>query len=253
MMARQPNLPIVGTNSGLTAPANVGGHEGGWAPEGRTYYATSAFGSSSTAIEISAPSQPHIVYDGLHGLAVNHGLSVSDDGNRLYLARAFPAGFLVLDVGDVQQREQIPLVRQISSTTWSALGAGQATIPISYDGKPYQATFDEFAAEGPRIYDISDDSQPELVRQLNLEIQQDRNIDARRADTTGNGIFGYDSHYCAVDREKDPTALACGYFQSGIRVFDVRDPRKPRELAYFNPPAQVGRNLAPAAPSTPAA
>jgi hypothetical protein len=244
-------LPLIGSPGGRviaeslkpTLPANILGHEGGWAPDGRTYYATSGVGSLMTAIDVSDPDAPRIIYEGLQGLAVNHGLSVSRDGDRLYLARAFPAGFLVLDVSDIQQRRQVPTIRQVSETTWDVLGVGQATIPISYGGTPHLVTFDEFAAAGPRIYDISDERRPRLVRQLTLETQQDRHVEDRRADTTGNGLFGYDTHYCAVDREEDPTALACGYFQSGIRVFDIRDPRKPRELAYFNPPAQVGRNL----------
>src|SRR3546814_15109586 len=51
------------------------------------------------------------------------------------------------------------------------------------------------------------------------------------------------SDLCAVDRSADPTALACGYFQSGVRVFNVVDPLQPYEIAYYNPPAQTGKGL----------
>src|SRR3546814_1200930 len=74
-------------------------------------------------------------------------------------------------------------------------------------------------------------------------IQLKENAKLRTADTVGDGAFGYESHYCAVDRSADPTALACGYFQSGVRVFNVVDPLQPYEIAYYNPPAQTGKGL----------
>jgi hypothetical protein len=227
----------------LTIPANVLGHEGGWSPDGRTYWSADFAGGSLTAIDVSDPVHPHIVYTGLNGVPGNHGLSVSDDGNRLYLATAFPAGFITLDVSDVQRREAVPILRQVAKVSWNIAGVGQASIPISYHHVPHLVTFDEFASEAVRIFDISDERQPRLVKHLQLQIEQPQHVAERRAETTGNGLFGYDAHYCSVDRQDDPTALACGFFQSGVRVFDIRDPREPREIAYFNPHAQVGRNL----------
>ena len=37
--------------------------------------------------------------------------------------------------------------------------------------------------------------------------------------------------------------LACGYWGAGLRVFDVRNPAKPREIAYYKPGAQRTKNL----------
>jgi hypothetical protein len=80
-----------------------------------------------------------------------------------------------------------------------------------------------------------------VVSKVKLAIHAPENADIRAADTAGNGLFGYEAHYCGFDRKVNPTALACGYFQSGVRVFDVRDPLNPKEIAYYNPPAQVGK------------
>lgn len=92
------------------------------------------------------------------------------------------------------------------------------------------------------MIDIADERNPRVVRKLKLEINQPEHVAARAEDTSQNGIFGYEAHYCTLDRLTDPTALACGWTQSGIRVFDVRDPLNPREIAYYNPPGQVGKN-----------
>lgn len=41
-------------------------------------------------------------------------------------------------------------------------------------------------------------------------------------------------HYCRPDRLRNPTILGCTNFESGLRVFDIRDPRRPKEIAYYN-------------------
>jgi len=154
-----------------------------------------------------------------------------------------PAGVTVLDVSDVQSRKLFPQVRQVGKVSRGfPAGISQHAIPITVGSKPYLVMVDEFGSEGVRFIDISDERNPRVVRQLQLGIQQPENADMRRTDTTGDGFFGYEAHYCSVDRSTDPTALACGYFQSGVRVFDIQDLLNPREIAYYNPPAQTGKN-----------
>jgi hypothetical protein len=42
-----------------------------------------------------------------------------------------------------------------------------------------------------------------------------------------------------VPKRKDPAIVACSMALSGLRVFDIRDPKHPREMAYFNAPARA--------------
>lgn len=224
----------------LTLPANVLGHEGNWAPDGLTYWASGLAAGSLTAIDVSNPKTPRIVYTGT-SVVVNHGFELSEDGNRMYLSTAFPAGVVILDVSDVQARKAVPIVRQVGSVFWNTAGVGQHTIPVTMKGKPYLVAVDEFASESVKFIDISDETKPRVASRLQLEIHLPQHANERLKDVTGNGLFGYEAHYCSVDRRIEPTAMACGFFQSGVRVFDIRDPFNVKEIAYFNPPAQVGK------------
>lgn len=231
----------------LQLPDNLLGHEGNWSPDGRTYWSASTLLGLLTAIDVEDPARPRILYTGIHGVPSNHGIEFSDDGNRAYLATGNPAGLIILDVSEVQSRKTLPSVREISSLTWNSSSVAQHALPVRYGDHPYLIMPDEFGAEGIRIFDIADETQPTVLSRIQLQIQLPENLQARAEETAGNGIFGYESHYCAADRRQDPTALACGFVQAGIRVFDIRDPATPREIAYFNPPAQTAaKNRLPA-------
>ena len=224
----------------LTLPANVLGHEGNWSPDGLTYWASGLAGGSLTAIDVTNPKKPRIVYTGTT-VVVNHGFELSEDGKRMYLSTAFPGGVVILDVSDVQARKAVPIVRQVGSVFWNTASAGQHTIPVTMQGKPYLVAVDEFGSESVKFIDISDETKPRVASKLQLEIHLPQHANERLKDVTGNGLFGYEAHYCSVDRRIEPTAMACGFFQSGVRVFDIRDPFNVKEIAYFNPPAQVGK------------
>src|SRR6185503_18288425 len=88
-----------------------------------------------------------------------------------------------------------------------------------------------------RIIDISDEKNPKIVSRVMLETHDPANCSKVSPDVVGLTTFTYGSHYCSVDNKKHATTLACGYFNSGVRVFDIRDPVRPKEIAYYNPPS----------------
>lgn len=222
----------------LTLPVNVLGHEGEWAPDGKTYYAAGSVGGSFTAIDVADPTTPRMVFTGSVGLPGNHGFSFSADGNRLYMTRTVPAGVDIFDVSAIQNRALIPIVKQIGSVSWDDGQFSQHTIPITYQAKPYLVAVDELGNGGVKFIDISDERAPRVTHKLKLAINAPEHETRRTEDLAGNGIFGYEAHYCSVDRAADPRKLACGWFQSGVRVFDIRDLSQIKEIAYYNPPAQ---------------
>ncbi|MDQ3945846.1 MAG: hypothetical protein M3357_11975 [Actinomycetota bacterium] len=237
-------------------PVNGLGHEGEWAPDGRTYYAAGLSGPGAvSAIDVSDPEAPRLITTFLASRLI-HGMGVSQDGNRLYLAHVnedwvaaaatgqsvtTSNGLGIYDVSEIETRTTSPQVTLVSELGWNDGAIGQHALPITHHGKPYVVFVDEFNHGGTRIIDIADERNPRIVSKLKLEIQMPENQELAHRETAYNnengGVlpFGYNSHYCNADRLEDPTILACSNFESGIRVFDIRDVAAPREIAYFNP------------------
>ncbi|MCW2616616.1 MAG: hypothetical protein JWN08_3610, partial [Frankiales bacterium] len=255
-----------------TLPVGTLGHESGFAPDGNTFYTASLGGGTITGIDVTDPAAPEVVWLGRFD---THALSISDDGNRAYLAAGagFPrneiglpaalSGLVVLDISEVQARVPDPQTRIVGSTTWPNVTIPQAALPFTVDGKPYLIESDEFstddagrvASNGPhvgaaRIIDVSDETAPQVVSDLRLEVNEQENRATVAGDpgaTSPTG--GYAGHYCAIPQRADPGIAACTFLASGLRVFDIRDPRKPVEIAYFVAPTDGGPNAALASAS----
>lgn len=241
----------------LQSSALVGtlGHESGLAPDGKTFYSASPGTPSLTAVDISNPKIPLPLWRGNY---TSHGLSISDDGNRAYLSSGNSKGVLILDVSEIQARVADPQVREISSISWDNQTIPQNALPFTRDGKPYLLEIDEFstntggegggatavAANGlvvgaARIIDISDETQPRVISDIRLEVHDPKNRAAIANDPGAqNPAGGYAGHYCNIPSRVNPDIVACSMILSGLRIFDIRDPLKPREIAYFNAPVQ---------------
>ncbi len=222
-----------GDGAALPTGQILAGHEGNFSPDGLTWYSGDrGTPKKYTATDISNTTHPKLLGTWTLPQSVpttaitTHGLTVSDDGTRAYVSHAGrmqdgragvdllmspPAnGILILDVSDFQKRLPNPQFRQVGVLLWRDGGQMQHTIPMTIGGKSYLVAIEE---GGPSSSDMT----------------------GWRA-ACAAASFTYGSHYCSVDNRHNATTLACGYFNSGIRVFDIRDPVRPKEIAYYNPP-----------------
>ncbi len=218
------------------------GHEGEWAQDGLTYYGSGFnttgpsllnLGNLVYAVDVADPANPAHVGSIPY---VTHGLSTNAEGTRAYLAGIGPNGLAIFDTTEIQNRQADPMVSFVGGVFWTDGAAAQHTIPVTIQGNPYIIFVDEGGYGAARIIDISNEAAPFIVSKLKLEVHLPQNLPITLADGA-NGLIQYDAHYCSVDQLIEPTILACGYAWSGIRVFDIRDPLNPAEIAYYMPGA----------------
>ncbi len=131
----------------------------------------------------------------------------------------------------------------MSRLTWESMSIPQNAIPIRIDEKKYVMEIDEFGAQfevgAARIISVEDETQPKVVSNIRLAVHQPENFAEQAADPGAtNPLQGYAGHYCNVPRRIDPEIMACSMILSGLRIFDIRDPKNPKEIAYFNAPVK---------------
>ena len=222
------------------------GHESGFSSDGRTFYATSTATQGITAVDLTDPKNPHAVWQ---GNVLAHGMSLSGDGNRAYIANPTGGYMLILDTSEIQARRSHPQAREISRLTWRSATIPQNAIPFTRDGRAYVLEFDEYTASfrggssdqvgAARIIDISNERKPHVVSNLRLQVNQPREHHQASGDPgSTNPLQGYAAHYCNIPTRSDPLVVACSFISSGLRVFDISDLRRPREIAYYVAPTR---------------
>jgi len=232
--------------------AGIIGHESGMALDGNTFYSGNPVpGGQVVAVDVSTPTLPKTLKVLNHP---SHGISVRPDGNRAYLTSLYPATLTIEDVSQIQARVAKPTVREVGKVSWDGT-IPQIALPVTIGGHPYIVEVDEYGALGPRsfqgnkpgaarIIDIGDETKPTVISNIRLEVHQPENFAALGNDPgAANPVGGYAAHYCNVPRYADPGIVACSMLSSGLRIFDIRDPYKPREIAYFNQPSSITPNF----------
>jgi hypothetical protein len=233
------------------------------AEDGRTVYASdytgAAFGQVMHIVDVSDMSNPRLlkrwdpseepgsVHYGVHDLEVNA------DGTRVYLG-AETAGsaqgallggppsndgpsMVVLDTTDIQRRVPNPDPKVVSSIHFDNFGHTEQRATIK--GRPFIFSSGETPIRGAKncpwawgsAVDVSDERRPRAVSEIKLEVNEQANCGRVGADDAV-----YSIHYSGVDSFERTTRLFYTYYTGGLRVFDVRDPVHPKEIAYYHPP-----------------
>ncbi len=249
-IAKDCAQPVFESSAQLGALGSIG-HAGNFSSDGTIYYGSSLYTASIYAMDLALPDKPALITDQFERNA--HDLFVGHEGTRGYFA--YPdvlndlgiGAFAIMDLTDVQARKPGAMGKMVSEVKWDDGNISQSPILVRYRGADHLIITDELGSGScadpkkpqwgyARIFDLRDEKKPTLVSLIKTEAQDPANC---RAVETANGSvtgFGFGTHYCNVDRYDDPRVLACGNWDAGLRVYDIRNPWQPRELAYFDTP-----------------
>jgi len=184
---------------------------------------------------------------------------------------AGPDGLVIEDVSDYQNRVPHPKIRIISTLFWKDQGIAESMIPVKINGHPYLVSTDEGGGaagpnglEGacdrgqalwgyPQIIDVASELHPKIIAKLQLQVSDPANCQKQVKETpsdfcpggtcpgtnlpTASGSINYSEERCVANDPMNATMLACSFQNAGLRVFDIRDPFHPKEIAYYKPGA----------------
>jgi len=238
------------------------GHEGWFSPDGETFYMSTAYSGPHAGtptlfpIDIRDPAKPRLLASSAFH-SMTHGGVTTEDGARTYACTPVSPPddtVLVLDTKQVAERKNAPKLKLLEKIGLEDNQWCQSTYRVTYDGRPHLIQFGERSATHsdmagtdcarasdnwanfayPRVIDIANERKSKVVGRALLEVHLPEHCQELSGEGAPVGL-GYSAHFCSPDRLYDPTILVCSWFHGGLRVLDIRDPRRPVEIGYYNP------------------
>jgi len=181
-----------------------------------------------------------------HGPAI-----ISADGNKAYLG--YGRSVAILDISDISQSKligELPI-----SPPFGALPAHDV-LPIP--GKPLLFLHGEATGGGDEpggtpaacsspltisaMIDIQNEARPRLMSIFPTPVPPKNAPYTDFCDKGGRfGPHNTNLEYHLPDVEKQGDLIYLTYFNAGLRIFDIKDPRLPKETGWFIPPAPTKR------------
>ena len=258
--------------SSITVP-NSSGHMGGWAEDGKTYYIGQSFRGVGGILPIIDVTDPYnakwLLNWTFTGDGRPHDLSTNKDGTRMYSGQpgnfgvapnnsSFgPDGLVILDVSDIQYPSPNPQIRIVSRLFWNDQGQAEQMLPSSpTDARTSSARTSPAVRQALAVWrrHVPGERRRTVIRMSSTSPTR-RTLESSPRSCSkcttpriarnslaeppevGGGTLDYSTERCAVDRPKNPTMAACGSRGTGTRVYDIRDPLHPAEIAYWKGPA----------------
>ncbi len=175
---------------------------------------------------------------------------VTADGKKAYLGYG-PAA-VILDISDIAHPQ---LIGQLTISPPFGGLAAHSVLPIP--GKPVMFMNGEATGGGDEpngalacsspltltaMIDIQDETKPRLMSIFPTPVPPKNVPYTDFCDKGGRfGPHNTNLEYHLPDVEKQGDLIYLTYFNAGLRIYDIKDPRLPREVAWFIPPTPTKR------------
>ena len=192
---------------------------------GRFYLPEQAEGAAKSGLKFSCHGPAHV------------------EGNRAYLPYG-DGGGIIVDISDLADPQMIGQIafRGITSSQGihTFLPLPQRALALINDEAIRENGDEDLNMAG--IVDISNENQPRLISLFPLPAPPtDSGLKNfyQKGGRFGPHNLHHANHQSCLENRDDIAYLT--YFNAGLRIYDIRDARMPREMAYFIPPDPKAR------------